>query len=161
MMILIHFHQSHYRDFKADYMQHVRDPCARLPVGVNVQPIAERADKLVHVKERLDIILVAVGPMKVDFLAVIGNGIPLGFGVAAPGDEVAVLVIAAEKSVEMVENGDFDRLTALFDATGCLLTRVQILLADRSTVVIFVQIALASMYSPKLSRTSLSASFNS
>ena len=28
----------------------------------------------------------------------------------------------------------------LFDAAGCLLTRVQILLADRSTVVIFAQI---------------------
>ena len=46
MTILIHFHQSHYRDFKADYMQHVRDPCARLSVGVNVQLIAERLTSL-------------------------------------------------------------------------------------------------------------------
>jgi len=45
----------------------------------------------------LDIILVVVGPVEVDLLAVIRDGIALLLGVAPPGDEIAVLLIAAEE----------------------------------------------------------------
>jgi Fe2+ transport system protein FeoA len=38
-----------------------------------------------------DIVLVVVGPVEIDLLAVVGDGIALALGVAALGDKVAIL----------------------------------------------------------------------
>ena len=63
----------------------------------------------------LDIVLVAVGPVEEDLLSPIGDGVGLAGPVASPGDEIALLVVAAEKRDQVIEHlglvplGDFDR----------------------------------------------------
>jgi len=52
----------------------------------------------------LDVVHVACGPVEEDLLAVVGHGVGLGGPVAAAGDEVAVLVVAGEEVVQVVED---------------------------------------------------------
>ncbi|MDZ7816699.1 MAG: hypothetical protein U5N86_12135 [Planctomycetota bacterium] len=81
----------------------------------------------------LDVVLVVVGPMEIDFFAVVGDGVFLALGIAALRDEVAVLVVAAEEGVQVVEDGGFKRLAAA--TTGGLVLQVEVLLAQRRAVV--------------------------
>jgi hypothetical protein len=52
----------------------------------------------------LDVVLVVVGPVEIDLLAVVGDGVLLPLGVPAFGDEIAVLVVMAEKGIQVVED---------------------------------------------------------
>lgn len=52
----------------------------------------------------LYVVLVTVSPVEMDFLAVVGDGVFVALGVAAQRHKVALVVIAAEEGVEMVEN---------------------------------------------------------
>ena len=73
---------------------------------------------VVEVLGGLDVVLVAVGPVEIDLLAVVGDGVPLIAAVAALRDEVAVLVVAAEKGVEVVVDVGLDGLTATDSAAA-------------------------------------------
>ena len=59
---------------------------------------------------RLDVVLVSVGPVQVDLLAVVRDGILLAPGVAPPGEEVSTIVVAAEEGEEVVEDRGFQVL---------------------------------------------------
>jgi len=61
----------------------------------------------------LDVILVMVGPVEIDFLAIIGDGVAFLFGVTTLGNEVAVLPVAAEKGIKMVVDSRLQSMTAL------------------------------------------------
>jgi len=61
----------------------------------------------------LDVILVMVGPVEIDFLTIVGNGIAFLFGVTTLGNEVAVLPVAAEKGIKMVVDSRLQSMTAL------------------------------------------------
>ncbi len=75
----------------------------------------------------LDVVLVMISPIDIDLLAVIGNGVAFFFGVAPLEDKVAVLIVAAKESVQVIVDGGLQR----FKAFGgfCPLTRSQVLLA--------------------------------
>ena len=70
----------------------------------------------------LDIVLIVVGPVKIDFLAVVGDGVLLTLGVAALRDEVAVLVVANEEGIQVIEDRGFESLAAA--TTGGLALQV-------------------------------------
>ena len=77
-----------------------RDAVGGLPVVV------------VEVLSGLDVVLVAVGPVQVDLLAVVGDGVPLAAPVAPLGDKVSVLVVPAEESVQVVIDVGLDGAVA-------------------------------------------------
>ena len=66
-----------------------------------------------EVRLGLDVVLVAVGPVQVDLFAVVGDGVALVAPVAALGDEIAVLVVAAEEGVQVVVDGRLGRVSAV------------------------------------------------
>ncbi len=90
----------------------------------------------------LDVVLVVVRPVEIDFLAVVGDGVALFFGVAAFGDEVAILPVAAEKGVEVVVGGGFQRL-AVFGRADAFLGG-QILFSGLCIAVLFGQVAIGA-----------------
>ena len=60
----------------------------------------------------LDVVLVAVRPVQIHLLAVVGDGVALALRVAPLGDEVPVLIVAAEEGVQMVVDGRLYRFRA-------------------------------------------------
>ena len=67
---------------------------------------------VVEVFGGLDVLLIAVSPVKIDLLSVVGNRVPLIAGVSSPRDEVAVLVVSAEEGVQVIVDVDLDGLPA-------------------------------------------------
>ena len=59
---------------------------------------------VVEVLAGLDVVLVGVRPVEVDLLAVVRDGVLLPSGVATLGEEVAVVVVAGEEGVDVVED---------------------------------------------------------
>ncbi len=51
---------------------------------------------------RLDVVLVEVGPVEEDLLAVVGDGVLVALAVAPLRDKVAVVVVAGEEAIEFV-----------------------------------------------------------
>ena len=78
--------------------------------------------------------------MEVDLLAVVGDGVSLGAPVSPPGDEVAVLVVAAEEGVEVVVGVGLDGLAAAPVLGGGL--RFEIQLAQRGVMEAVGQVAV-------------------
>ena len=95
---------------------------------------------VVEVLAGLDVVLVAVGPVQVDLLAVVGDGVPLIAPVPPPGDEVSVLVVAAEEGVQAVVDVGLDGLAAAPRPRGGL--GCQVLLAHGGTMKAVVQLAV-------------------
>ena len=60
-----------------------------------------------------NVILVMVGPVEVDFLAIVGDSVALFPGVAPLGDEIAVLVVSAEEGIEVIVDGGFQGFAGL------------------------------------------------
>jgi len=80
-----------------------------------------------------DVVLVVVGPVEINLLAVVRDGVAFAFGVAALGDKVAVLIVTAEEGVQLVEDARFESLAA---ARACGFGfQGQILLTQRRGVV--------------------------
>ena len=88
----------------------------------------------------LDVVLVAVRPVQVHLLAVVGDGVPLIPAVPPPGDEVPVLVVPAEERVQVVVGIGFDSLPA--PAGLCRRLGLQVVLAARSAGVPVIQVAV-------------------
>ena len=67
---------------------------------MNSHPLARWAseDVVTEVFAALDVILVVVGPVQLDFFPLVGNGVD-AFLVPAQRDEVALVVVAAEEVV--------------------------------------------------------------
>ena len=66
-----------------------------------------------EVLTRLDVILVMIGPVEIDFLTIVGNGVTFLLGVTALRNEVAVLPVAAEEGIKVVVDSRFQCLVAL------------------------------------------------
>ncbi len=77
----------------------------------------------------LHVVLVGVGPVQVDLLAVVRDGVLPPPGVAHPGEEVAVVVVTGEEGVDVVE----DRGLQVFEVHGAARpgAQVQVLFAER------------------------------
>src|SRR5690606_42136734 len=71
-----------------------------------------------------DVILVVVGPVKIDFLTIVGNGVAFLFGVTALGNEVAVLPVAAEKGIKMVVDSRLQCFAALGGSSPFLRNKI-------------------------------------
>ncbi|MBA2882737.1 hypothetical protein HNR65_003092 [Desulfosalsimonas propionicica] len=63
--------------------------------------------KAVKIFGRFDVVLVGVGPVKLDLFPVVGNGVRRGFfigfpGIVTPGNKVSAFIIPLEKPVQMI-----------------------------------------------------------
>ena len=67
---------------------------------------------VVEVLGDLDVVLIAVCPVEIDFLPVIGNRVPLIARVSSPRDEVTFLEIPTEEGEQVIENVGLDGLPA-------------------------------------------------
>ena len=74
-----------------------------LPFEMDLQPVRTVA-VIVELFAALDVILILIGPVQMDFFPVVGDGVFLAPGVAALGEKIAVVVIPAEEGVEVIEN---------------------------------------------------------
>ena len=57
----------------------------------------------------LNVILIPVGPVQKKLFAVIGNGVTLTLRIATLRDEVSILIVTTEKSVQVIEYRGFKR----------------------------------------------------
>src|SRR5687767_8318497 len=89
---------------------------------------------------RFDVVLIVVGPIKINFLTVVGNGITLSLGVATLGDKVTILIVAAEKGIKVVVNGGFEGVPPTRACRFCLC--VKILFTEWRTMISRGQISL-------------------
>src|SRR5690554_3289461 len=72
----------------------------------------------------LDEILDVVGPIKIDLLTIVGDGVAFLFGVTALGNEVAVLPVAAQKGIKMVVDSRLQRLASLGGSSPFLSNKI-------------------------------------
>jgi len=82
-----------------------------------------REDVVPEVFAVFDVILVGVGPIKFDFLALVGDGVD-ALLVAALGDEVALVVVAAEELVRCEKTSFSKAVTSTADSAICFLRSV-------------------------------------
>ena len=93
----------------------------------------------------LHVVLVLVGPVQMHLLAVVGDGVALAAGVAALGDDVAVVVVAAEEAVQVLVEGGLRRADVRPVRHVPLLAALQaeVALAERRLVECLLEVAVA------------------
>ena len=93
----------------------------------------------------LNVVLVLVGPVQMHFLAVVGDGVALATGVAAFGNDVAVVVVAAEEAVQVLIEGGLGRadVRPLRHMPLLAASQAEVALAERRLVEGRLQVAVA------------------
>ena len=78
---------------------------------MNRNTIGRRPIIVAEVLVALDVVLVAVGPVEIDFFPVVRDGVSLVAGVAWFGDEITFFVVAIKEGVQVIVDGGFDGVT--------------------------------------------------